>query len=44
VVQPAADLVEPDDVGAELGQRHAAERGGDEGRALDDPGPDRMPR
>ena len=36
-VDAAADLVEADDVGAELGERHAAERRGDERRALDHP-------
>ena len=36
VVQAAADRVEADDVGAELGQRHAAQRRGDERRAFDD--------
>ena len=36
-VDAAADLVEADDVGAELGERHAAQRRGDERRALDHP-------
>jgi hypothetical protein len=36
VVETAADLVEADDLGAHLGQRHAAQRRGDERRALDD--------
>ena len=36
VVEPAADPVEPDHVGAQLGQGHATRRGGHEGRALDD--------
>src|SRR5690606_33142124 len=35
-VEPAADLVETNDVGTELRQRHAAERRGDERRAFDD--------
>ena len=34
-VEAAADRVEADDVGAQLGQRHAAERRGDVRRALD---------
>ena len=37
IVEAAADRIEADDVGAHLRQRHAAERHGDEGRALDDP-------
>jgi hypothetical protein len=31
VVEAAADRVEADDVGAELGEGHPSERGGDEG-------------
>ena len=38
-VDAAADVVEADHVGAELGQRHAAERRGDERRSLDHPEP-----
>ena len=34
-VEPAPDGVEADHVGAELGQRHSAQRGGDECGALD---------
>ena len=35
-VEPALDVVEPDHVGAELRQRHAAQRRGNERRAFDD--------
>ena len=37
IVEAAADQVETDDVGAELGQGHAARRRGDEGAAFDHP-------
>ena len=36
LVEAAAERVDPDHVGAELRERHAAERRGDEGRRLDD--------
>ena len=36
VVDAAADAVEADDIGPQLGQRHATRRCGDEGGALDD--------
>ena len=36
VIEPAADRIEADDVGAHLRQRHAAVGHGDERRALDD--------
>ncbi len=36
VVEPALDVVEADHVGAQLGERHPAQRGGDERRAFDD--------
>ena len=38
-VDAAADRVEADHVGAELGERHPAQRRGDERRSLDDAHP-----
>jgi hypothetical protein len=35
IIEAPADLVETNNVGAELSQRHAAERRGDKGRELD---------
>ena len=39
IVEAAADLVVADDIGAELGERHPAERRRHEGRSLDDAEP-----